>query len=221
MWMFRGINSIPVLVKAGGIIPMQKELFGKDFLKNPEELIIRVYGGADGNYTHYEDDGETEDYKDGRSCCFTSMHFDWERGAFTIEGAAGQTDLIPEFRDYTVELCGVKEAVPKVYISGKKIKITYEYQWKKGCIRIHIPKVSVDEKVEIVFEQKLTLNDNHTLERVYDLLNQAQDSNLAKESAYRLLSSGKNLADILGELETTNLKKEIRLAVIEIMTADL
>ena len=37
----------------------------------------------------------------------------------------------------------------------------------------------------------------------------------------RLLSSGKNLADILGELETTNLKKEIRLAVIEIMTADL
>ena len=91
----------------------------------------------------------------------------------------------------------------------------------KGCIRIHIPKVSVDEKVEIVFEQKLTLNDNHTLERVYDLLNQAQDSNLAKESAYRLLSSGKNLADILGELETTNLKKEIRLAVIEIMTADL
>ena len=57
--------------------------------------------------------------------------------------------------------------------------------------------------------------------RVYDLLNQAQDSNLAKESAYRLLSSGKNLADILGELETTNLKKEIRLAVIEIMTADL
>ena len=53
------------------------------------------------------------------------------------------------------------------------------------------------------------------------LLNQAQDSNLAKESAYRLLSSGKNLADILGELETTNLKKEIRLAVIEIMTADL
>ena len=221
MWMFRSINSIPVLVKAGGIIPMQKELFGKDFLKNPEELIIRVYGGADGNYTHYEDDGETEDYKDGRSCCFTSMHFDWERGAFTIEGAAGQTDLIPEFRDYTVELCGVKEAVPKVYISGKEIKITYEYQWKKGCIRIHIPKVSVDEKVEIVFEQKLTLNDNHTLERVYDLLNQAQDSNLAKESAYRLLSSGKNLADILGELETTNLKKEIRLAVIEIMTADL
>ena len=93
------------------------------------------------------------------------MHFDWERGAFTIEGAAGQTDLIPEFRDYTVELCGVKEAVPKVYISGKEIKITYEYQWKKGCIRIHIPKVSVDEKVEIVFEQKLTLNDNHTLGR--------------------------------------------------------
>ena len=72
------------------------------------------------------------------------------------------------------------------YRSGKESKITEEDQWKKGWIRIHIPKVSVDEKVEIVFEQKLTLNDNHTLERGEDLLNQAQDSNLAKESAYRL-----------------------------------
>ena len=69
---------------------MQKELFGKDFLKNPEELIIRVYGGADGNYTHYEDDGETEDYKDGRSCCFTSMHLTGKRGVHNRRG--GRTD---------------------------------------------------------------------------------------------------------------------------------
>ena len=52
-------------------------------------------------------------------------------------------------------------------------------------------------------------------------MSQAQGSNLAKESAYQLLRSGKNLADILGELETTNLDKEIGQAVIEIMTADL
>lgn len=67
-----------------------------------------------------------------------------------------------------------------------------------------------DEKLEVVFGQKLQLNDNHTLERVYDLLNQAQGSNLAKESAYQLLRSGKNLADILGELETTNLEQRDR-----------
>lgn len=81
------LNSIPGACKSRGHHSEQKELFGKDFLKNPEELIIRVYGGADGNYTHYEDDGETEDYKDGRSCCFTFHDFDWKRGAFTIEGA--------------------------------------------------------------------------------------------------------------------------------------
>lgn len=101
------------------------------------------------------------------------------------------------------------------------MEVKYEYEPKMGCVRIHIPKVSVDEKLEVVFGQKLALNDNHTLERVYDLLNQAQGSNLAKESAYQLLRSGKNLADILGELETTNLDKEIGQAVIEIMTADL
>lgn len=221
LWMFRDLNSIPVLVKAGAIIPMQKELFGKDFLKNPDELIIRVYGGEDGHYTHYEDDGETEDYRDGINCCFTEMRFDWENGIFTIEGAKGQKDLIPEKRAYTIDLCGVKESVPKLYAGGKEVEVKYEYEPKMGCVRIHIPKVSVDEKLEVVFGQKLALNDNHTLERVYDLLNQAQGSNLAKESAYQLLRSGKNLADILGELETTNLDKEIGQAVIEIMTADL
>lgn len=221
LWMFRDLNSIPVLVKAGAIIPMQKELFGKDFLKNPDELIIRVYGGEDGHYTHYEDDGETEDYRDGINCCFTEMCFDWENGIFTIEGAKGQKDLIPEKRAYTIDLCGVKESVPKLYAGGKEVEVKYEYEPKMGCVRIHIPKVSVDEKLEVVFGQKLALNDNHTLERVYDLLNQAQGSNLAKESAYQLLRSGKNLADILGELETTNLDKEIGQAVIEIMTADL
>lgn len=221
LWMFRDLNSIPVLVKAGAIIPMQKELFGKDFLKNPDEPIIRVYGGEDGHYTHYEDDGETEDYRDGINCCFTEMRFDWENGIFTIEGAKGQKDLIPEKRAYTIDLCGVKESVPKLYAGGKEVEVKYEYEPKMGCVRIHIPKVSVDEKLEVVFGQKLALNDNHTLERVYDLLNQAQGSNLAKESAYQLLRSGKNLADILGELETTNLDKEIGQAVIEIMTADL
>ena len=221
LWMFRDLNSIPVLVKAGAIIPMQKELFGKDFLKNPDELIIRVYGGEDGHYTHYEDDGETEDYRDGINCCFTEMRFDWENGIFTIEGAKGQKDLIPEKRAYTIDLCGVKESVPKLYAGGKEVEVKYEYEPKMGCVRIHIPKVSVDEKLEVVFGQKLALNDNHTLERVYDLLNQAQGSNLAKESAYQLLRSGKNLADILGELETTNLDKEIGQAVIEIMTADM
>ena len=149
------------------------------------------------------------------------MRFDWENGIFTIEGAKGQKDLIPEKRAYTIDLCGVKESVPKLYAGGEEEEVKYEYEPKMGCVRIHIPKVSVDEKLEVVFGQKLALNDNHTFERVYDLLNQAQGSNLAKESAYQLLRSGKNLADILGELETTNLDKEIGQAVIEIMTADL
>ena len=41
--MYRDIHSIPVLVKAGAIVPFTEEIQGEKFLKNPDSLCIRVY----------------------------------------------------------------------------------------------------------------------------------------------------------------------------------
>ena len=221
MWMYRDINSIPVLVKAGAIIPMQDEIFGKEFLENPKKLNVRVYGGADGSYRLYEDDGTTEAYREGDSCCITEMNFAWEARRFTIEGAKGKINLLPEKRTYTVELFGVKEAVPEVFVEGRKVEAEYAYTKENGCIRIQVPEAGITDKIEVVFAEKLELNDNHETERVYRLLNYAQGDCVAKQMAYHLLTSGKDLAEVLGELETIKLDEEIRKAVIEIMTAAL
>lgn len=220
MWMYRDLNSIPVLVKAGAIIPMQEQIFGKEFLKNPKELTVRVYGGADGSFNLYEDDGETENYKDGTSCCFTAMSLAWEAGRFVIEGADGDLSLLPEARAYTVELRGVKETVPRVYRDGREVTVSYEYEEGSGCIQIRIPAGKVTERIEVVFEEGLALNDNHETERVYDLLNHAQGDNIAKETAYRLLTERKNPDEAIAELDTIGkLDEEIKKAAIEIMTA--
>lgn len=221
MWMYRDLNSIPVLVKAGAIIPMQEQIFGSNFLKNPKELTIRVYGGENGEFVLYEDDNATEEYKTGKECCFTKMKLDWEHGSFRIERPEGMADLLPDTRIYNIEICGVREAVPKVLTEGAETDFLWKYNKENGSIHISVPEMKTTQEVEIIFEKKLSLNDNRELECVYELLNHAQGDNTAKETAYHVLQTGKNLAAALGEIETTGLDKDIRQAVTEIMTANL
>ena len=70
--MYRGIDSLPVLAKAGGIVPMQEETDTRSINRNPEKLRIRMFAGADGSFVLYEDDNTTCDYEKG-ICVRTRM----------------------------------------------------------------------------------------------------------------------------------------------------
>lgn len=100
--MHRGIRSLPVLAKAGAIIPMTEEIFGADFLKNPGKLILRVYDGSDGAFRLYEDDNETQDYLDG-ACAMTEIVWKHEKKELHILPVQGDRRLVPEQRDYEIE----------------------------------------------------------------------------------------------------------------------
>ena len=67
-----GLNHIPLFVKAGSIIPMQNE--AGHALQTPGEINIRIYPGADGEFTLYDDDGLTYDYEKG---IFETILFSW------------------------------------------------------------------------------------------------------------------------------------------------
>lgn len=61
--MYRDLDSFPVLAKEGTIIPMYKNTNTND-LSIDQPLEIWIYRGT-GTYSLYEDDGETNKYKDG------------------------------------------------------------------------------------------------------------------------------------------------------------
>jgi len=67
-WLNKKIDliSIPVFVKAGSIIPMEAAL---DYAtqKVSTSMEIRIYEGADGAFTFYEDAGDGYDYENGAS----------------------------------------------------------------------------------------------------------------------------------------------------------
>ncbi|HYW35862.1 MAG TPA: TIM-barrel domain-containing protein, partial [Balneolaceae bacterium] len=58
-------NRIPVFVKAGSILPIgPAEQYTGQKPQNP--ITLYVYTGRDGHFTLYNDDGVSEDYKDGK-----------------------------------------------------------------------------------------------------------------------------------------------------------
>lgn len=63
--MYRDIDSIPVLAPAGAIVPMYKNDRSND-LSLEQPLEVNIWRG-EGSYELYEDDGETMDYKSGKS----------------------------------------------------------------------------------------------------------------------------------------------------------
>ena len=79
------IDRIPVFVRAGSIVPM-----GAPVLSTEERQAIaevRVYPGADGEFTLYDDDGKTYAYEQGRRE-ITHLRWDDASGRLTHTGAA-------------------------------------------------------------------------------------------------------------------------------------
>lgn len=98
--MYRDLEHIPVLAKAGGIVSFTREISAFQAVKNPDSLWIRVYAGADGCFILYEDDNETCDYE-RNVCVKTRMTYaERERAVFTAEPARGDDTLIPTKREY-------------------------------------------------------------------------------------------------------------------------
>ncbi len=68
------LDQMPVLVRAGSILPLGPAVeFAQQQSDEPMEL--RIYTGADGNFTLYEDQGDTYNYEKG-SYATVSIHWD-------------------------------------------------------------------------------------------------------------------------------------------------
>ncbi len=80
------LNSIPVFVKAGSIVPMEKQLqYADETVDTPFE--IHIWPGADGSFLYYEDDGDGYAYEKG---VFNQIPMTWtdRNRTFRIESSA-------------------------------------------------------------------------------------------------------------------------------------
>jgi alpha-D-xyloside xylohydrolase len=95
------LSQIPVYVKAGSIIPMGP--FIQYAEQSVDPLEIRVYKGADGTFTLYEDEGDSYNYEKGK---YSEIQFSWNNAAqqLTIGARKGSFNGILAHRTFQIVL---------------------------------------------------------------------------------------------------------------------
>lgn len=117
--LIRTLDSIPVLAKAGTILPLSAD--SGNSCENPQKLWVKVYSGA-GEYALYED-------RFGASAYFTEFKMREENGktVLTIAGE-GNENVIPKNRRITVTFCGIRKGELEFYSHGEKVAVKPDYK---------------------------------------------------------------------------------------------
>jgi len=125
------IDRIPLLIKAGSIIPLGPFL-QYTTERAPDPLEVRIYPGADGQFTLYEDENDNENYEKG---VYATVTFEWNDGrrTLTISDRHGRFPGMLKTRRFNVVIVGEEhgngiEICPHpdrtVTYSGTRLNIT-------------------------------------------------------------------------------------------------
>jgi hypothetical protein len=179
--LLRTKDSIPVLIKAGGILPLSKDK-GNAY-DNPKNLELWVYAG-NGEYTLYEDGKEqgkdsvcymkciaTLQQKDGKCQQTLTMSFD------------GDTSIIPKHRLIAVRFKDIETARLRVFADGKEFSFD---EWLTDCVAVKLPFDGVKTyRIQAEFTKKSRLEKIKT--RAKKILTQAEGDNKRKYDTYCLI----------------------------------
>ncbi len=113
------INQIPLFIKEGGFIPMQQvEQFVEE--KKMDELKVIVFPSAQSKYNFYEDDGISNDYKNGKySLTEFKSKLENNSGAISIKNSIDNYNT--GRKDYFLKIVDTKN-VSKVSVNGIELK---------------------------------------------------------------------------------------------------
>lgn len=190
--MFRGIESIPVLAKEGAIIPMAADNRSNNW-SNPAQMQIRIFRGNN-TFELYEDDGETNAYKDGNSAItrYTVEEAD-NNVTFTVSPAEGNCSSLPRRRAYTFIFEDISDAEINVTVNEKEAN----FSSKKKCGKIYVSVNGITPKSEIriLLSNTKSRANKDKKEQIIDLITKYQLS-----VNYKLVKFSKFLKNIDGKL---------------------
>jgi alpha-glucosidase (family GH31 glycosyl hydrolase) len=218
--MHRTMDSIPVLAKAGGIVPMEQAASVSSRTDNPKKLLIKIFCGADGDFSLYEDDGISMEYEQ-ENYVTTEMELCWgETKEFTIAAAQGKKDLIPQNRDYELEFYGVSQDAVEQVLSGEEMK-AYQtgYDEERHILTVSVSDISVEKPLTVRLRSEEQLQENDIAALAYHAINRAQIPFAEKEQLYRILTGDMDREGRLSTVESMYMPEEMKSVIREILLA--
>ncbi len=116
------LQTIPLYVKAGSIIPFGPEVqYATE--KKWDHLTVKIYPGADADFVLYEDEFDNYNYEKG---AFTEIPFHWDEKSktLTIDERKGNYPGMIEKRKFSIILPDGSQKTVRYW--GKKVKVSFK-----------------------------------------------------------------------------------------------
>ena len=117
------LNTIPLFVKAGSIVPMGPQI--QYATQSIDPLEIRIYKGQNGSFVLYEDEGDTYDYESGK---YSQIPFDWDdaKQTLSIGARTGSYTGMPTRRTFNIVWVGANHGIGVDVTGSPDQVVTYD-----------------------------------------------------------------------------------------------
>ncbi|MBX0300540.1 glycoside hydrolase family 31 protein [Cryobacterium sp. 1639] len=218
--LYRGQESIPVLARAGAIVPLVPVTDVGNATENPAGLQVRIFPGADGVFDLLEDDGSGS-LVDEPAWARTTMEFTAASGTFTIRPTVGNLACVPTERDFSLGFVGVT-ATDTVDVRAGGLPVTYttEYSALSRTLTVSVQRVPGAGGLVVRFDGGLATAGNDVTGLSRALLTDAQIEFDLKARLQRTIAQATHPALLIGQLQTMDLAPDLLGALSEIILAD-
>ncbi|HEY3753652.1 MAG TPA: TIM-barrel domain-containing protein, partial [Pseudonocardiaceae bacterium] len=139
-------NSMPVFVKAGGIVPTRTDNVANDVQNPLTKVTLTVSGGADGSYSLYEDDGKSAA---GGPSATTAVSYTENGHVLHIAPAQGTYSGQVTDREWTAVFTGAT-APTTVRVDGEATK-NWTFDPDRHTLTVTVPQRSVGTATTIMY----------------------------------------------------------------------
>jgi alpha-D-xyloside xylohydrolase len=125
------LDRIPMYAKAGSILPFGPP--AESAVAKPDPIDLRIYAGADGDFTLYEDEGDNYDYEHG-SYSVIPIHWDDKAKTLTIGNRRGNFPGMLEHRTFRIVRVADSRGVGMTPTSN--FDATIQFEGKAVSVRV-------------------------------------------------------------------------------------
>ncbi len=216
--LYRGIDDIPVMVKAGGIIPLAILTDEINDTSNPEGFEVKIFPGADNSFSLYEDNDVQEPVFEKGDILYTDFNLKYGKDVnFTIS-TRGNLAISPK-RKYVLSFENVENYDSiKVMQGGKELEFKAEIT--ETATLIYIENFEADKEISVEIKA-VKLRKIDLEKEIFDVLAKSSAANFLKEDAYNRIIGETDFAMAFAKIMTTGLPFELKDAIHEVTSAEI
>lgn len=215
--LYRPLHQIPVLAKAGAIIPMAHPRETINGTSNPAKLQVRIFAGSSGKFELIEDD---DDQSVGSVPARTPMHLNWDEGTFTIGASIGNLSHIPDKRSFELTFVGFESGLQfEATIDRQAVRVDSVFNAEMNATTLKFDDVSVRAELTVTAESGMKFARNDVIKRSFDILADAQIDFATKESVFDKISATQDINVLISHLQSMDLESTLIGSISELLLA--